>query len=224
MIDWWVNQMLELFPIFLHLNISWLLCILNRDSSDGGYIFVSIVESSQPLSPLQLLKLIVGFVGDRPIALFPFFLISYLFESWLLHVCSWFGKDGMKKVRFHASSCEKWKNTMNSPFLHLQVPPLPPTFKRDGGGERPELEGSKMALLFFPDCRNSVMSDIWLHNLLGRRTQWFFLPMWIGAERQLRAFVRRTALIRDQKKKQYSLRYCESQSWPAWHHGRSDFF
>ena len=107
MIDWWVNQMLELFPTFLHLNISWLLCILNRDSSDGGYIFVSIVESSQPLSPLQLLKLIVGFVGDRPIALFPFFLISYLFESWLLHVCSWFGKDGMKKVRFHASS--SWK-------------------------------------------------------------------------------------------------------------------
>ena len=67
----------------------------------------SIVEASQTLAPPLLLKLIVGFVGDRPIALCPFFLISYLFQSWLLHVCSWFGKDGMKKVRFHSSSSRK---------------------------------------------------------------------------------------------------------------------
>ena len=177
MIDWWVNQMLELFPTFLHLNISWLLCILNRDSSDGGYIFVSIVESSQPLSPLQLLKLIVGFVGDRPIALFPFFLISYLFQSWLLHVCSWFGKDGMKKVRFHASSLWKMEKYNELTFFDLQIPPLPPTFKRDRRSERPELAGSKMALLFFPDRQDSAVSEIRVHNLLGRRTQWFFLPM-----------------------------------------------
>ena len=36
--------------------------------------------------------------------------------------------------------------------------------------------------------------------------------------------IRLTALIRDKKKEQYSLRYCESGSRPACHHGRSVFF
>jgi hypothetical protein len=43
-------------------------------------------------------------------------------------------------------------------FFDLQIHPLPPIFKRGGMSERPELAGSKIALLFFPDCWNSEMS------------------------------------------------------------------
>ena len=136
----------------------------------------SIVEASQPLTPPQLLKLIVGFVGDRPIALCPFFLISYLFQSWLLHVCSWFVKEGMNKVRFHASSSWKMEKYNELIFFDLQIPPLPPTFKKGGRSERQESAGSKMALLFFPDCRNLVMSDIWVHSLRGGELSGFSFP------------------------------------------------
>jgi hypothetical protein len=45
-------------------------------------------------------------------------------------------------------------------FFDLQIPPLPPIIKRGGRSERPELEGSKMALLFFPDRQNLEMSEI----------------------------------------------------------------
>ena len=137
----------------------------------------SIVVSSQPLSPPLLLKLVVGFVGDRPIALRPFFPIAYLFQSWLLHFCSWFGKDGRKQVRLHASSSWKMGKYNELTFFDPQIAPLLPTFMRDRRSERPELAGSKMALLFLPDHQNSVMSEIRVHNLAGRRTQWFFHPM-----------------------------------------------
>ncbi len=48
-----------------------------------------IVVSSQPLSPPLLLKLVVGFVRDRPIALRPCFPIAYLFKI----DCYIFGAD-----------------------------------------------------------------------------------------------------------------------------------
>ena len=130
MIDWWVNQIPELFPTSLLLYIGWLLCMLKRVSSDGGYIVGSIVESSKHLSPLQLLKLTVGFVGDRPIALFPFFLISYPFKSWLLHVCSWFGKDGMKRGGFMQVLCENGKIQWSHLFWPTSTPTSSPIQER----------------------------------------------------------------------------------------------
>jgi hypothetical protein len=64
----------------------------------------------------------------------------------------------MKKVRFHASSAWKMEKYHELTFFDLQIHPLPPIFKRGGMSERPELAGSKIALLFFPDCWNSEMS------------------------------------------------------------------
>ena len=61
-------------------------------------------------------------------------------------------KDGMQKVRFHASSASKTEKYNELTFFDIQIPPLPPIFKRGQKSERPELEGSKMALLFFSDC------------------------------------------------------------------------
>jgi hypothetical protein len=80
-------------------------------------------------------------------------------------------------MRYHASSLQKMEKYNELTFFDQQRAPLPPTFKRDRRSERPELAGSKMALLFFPDRQDSAVSEIRVHNLLGRRTQWFFLPM-----------------------------------------------
>jgi hypothetical protein len=54
----------------------------------------------------------------------------------------------MKKVRFHASSAWKMEKYNELTFFDLQIPPLPLIFKRGGMSERPELAGSKIALLF----------------------------------------------------------------------------
>ncbi len=84
-------------------------------------------------------------------------------------------------------------------FFDPQIAPLPPTFTRDRRSERPELAGSKMALLFFPDFQNSVTLEIPVHNLLWRRTQWFFLPISIVAYHHERVCIRRMKLIWNKK-------------------------
>ena len=122
---------------------------------------------------------IVGFVSDWPVTLCPFFLVAWLFQSWLLHTCSQFGKDDMKKARFHVSSVWEMEKCNELTFFDLQIPPHPPIFKRGGRSERPELAGSKMALPFFPDCWNSEKSEMWVHNLSGRSARWIFVHVWI---------------------------------------------
>ena len=59
------------------------------------------------------------------------------------------------------------------PLLHS----LLLTFSVGEGSERPELAGSKIALILFQDYWKSDMYEISVINLSIRRTQWFFIPL-----------------------------------------------
>ncbi len=61
-------------------------------------------------------------------------------------------------------------------------------------------------------------------DVSGERTQWFFCASLIVACQCVHAVMKITALIWDQKKKRYLLRYCKLGSRPACCHGRSVFF
>ena len=179
----------------------------------------SIVESSQPLSPPLLLKLVVDFDGDRPVALCPFFPcpffpIAYLFQSWLLHVCSWFGKDGMKKVRFHASSCEKWKNTMNSPFLTYKYPHFLPSSREVEGVRDQSWQGQKWPcsssrIARIRPCRKSESTISWEGELSGFsfpcRSQHIVMSARLWGERCLSGI-----------KKRSNIRWVMANPGPGW--------
>ena len=178
--------------------------------------------SCHSLSPLYYgFKLIVGFVGDRPIALCPFFLVVYLFQSWLLHACSWFGKDGMKKVRFHASfawKMEKYNeltlfwptNTPTSSHLQERWKEWETRVGRVKNG--PAL---LPGLLEWRDVRNL---SLWS---LGKECS---VVLSSHVDLSIASWVRGykdNSTHPGSKKEQYSLRYCESGLRPACHHGRS---
>ena len=132
-------------------------------------------RSLSPLPYCSSWLLVLSEIGPKLSALFSQLLISFKVDCWIF--AADLGKTTGNRWDFMQVLREKWKNTMNSPFFDPQTAPLLPTFMRDRRSERPELAGSKMALLFLPDHQNSVMSEIRVHNLAGRRTQWFFHPM-----------------------------------------------
>ena len=78
-----------------------------------------------------------------------------LFFGWLLHVFSCIGNDDTKNGEcFVTILCENWWNTENSHWFYTKRHSLPLTFSDNQVSERPELTGSKMALLFLPVCQN----------------------------------------------------------------------
>ena len=106
----------------------------------------------------------------------------------------------------------------------LQIHSLSPTFNRGRSIGRPELAGSKMAVLFSSDSWNSAKSEIQARHLTGGRTQWFFHPFHIWSYQHERTKIRMMTLIQGKKKEQYSLRYRESGSRLTCRHGRSLIF
>ena len=104
-----------------------------------------------------------------------------LFQSSFLLVYCWIQKDGMKRWVFLQVLCEKWKNTMNSPFFDRQMHPHSLDINRGRKSGRPKLAGSNMAVLFSLDSSNSEMVEIWASDLSGERTQWFFYHLQVWA-------------------------------------------